>query len=443
MKNQIRNTAMLIGFLYAAPLQAMDFKQAWELALSNDPQYQAARYANQSEQESVDIAKSKLLPNIRLGGSIARNDTEQVILESNQDPINNTYTSERFSLSLSQPLLRMETIYDYRKSNSTAAAAKSIYAYEQQMLATKLANAYFDVMLANERLQQQVQSIEFLKTSLIAAEKSFKHGMGIKTDIEDAKAMLDSAIADEIEAKNTLFVAEQALSKIIGQNASAMRMPAISLDKIPFEIANERSLDDWIQIAQQHNPELAALRYNLESSDHEINRRRAGHLPTLDLVASRSYARSDTDNTIGSQYNTSSIGVQVNIPIYSGGGVEASYRQAAADQEELRYQFDATSKKIELEITKQFSQVEQNSARIRSLLTALKSAEIALEANKKSIYGGTRNIADVLNSEQKLLQVRIKLSEAKYAYVVAVIKLRTSTGVISKEDILNINRWLG
>lgn len=433
---------LILGTVYAAPAHSLDLVNAWELALQNDPEYQGARYNSEAERESIPIARSRLLPNVRFNGSLSRNSTEQKSLNLDRPPVNYDYTAKRQVWSLSQPVFRMDSYYQLKESEAMSAAADQTLGREFQAMAVRVAGAYFDALLARERYDNIKNRTEFFRSSLTLAENSFKHGAGTRTDIEDAKSRLDSALADEIEARNEITVAEYTMASIIGQQHPVSELNPIAAEKLAFAPLAPTTVQEWVKLAQDNNPEVASLRFSLEAANREIDRNRAGHFPTVDLVASRSFSSSDSDNTIGSEFKTSSIGVQVAIPIYSGGGVNASVRQAIANREKARYQLEAASKKLEVNVSKEFSAIEHGAARIKALEQAMLSAQQAVIGSEKGVQAGTRNIVNILDAQQQLFSRQTDLVEARHAYVMALLRLKAAAGTMGVADIKLANSWL-
>jgi TolC family type I secretion outer membrane protein len=274
------------------------------------------------------------------------------------------------------------------------------------------------------------------------AESLFQNGQGTKTDIEDAKSRLDAAMADEEEIKNNIFVAEQFLSSIIGVKVLAYEIKPINPKKIPPKNFNLAKLEEWINIGQDKNPEIIALKINLESAGREIQKRTSGHYPTIDLIASESLSKSDASYTVGQQYNTQSIGLQVLVPIYAGGGINSSINQSIANQEKIRFDLEGAIKKNAVEITRQYHLTLQSVARIKALEQALVSSDEAIKGNQKGVEAGTRNIVDVLSAQQQFYTTQSNLIDARHNYINALLKLKAASGILNDDDITEVNGWL-
>lgn len=425
----------------ALPARGMDFIQAWELALAQDPQYQGARFSAQSKQENIAIAKGRLLPTVNFIDFSSLNNQESTNLSLNTT-IKQNYTAHRATLSIEQPIFRMDRYYGLKGAESEAAAATQFLANELQATVTRVATAYFDTLLAREKHENIQNRTKFFRSSLALAQKGFQHGQATRTDIEDAKSRLDTALADEIEAKNRILFAEQSLAAVIGSLVPASDLQPIDAGRLPIDTITVPSLPEWISMAKTNNPEILAVSHNLDAASQEIKRRRAGHYPTLDLVARKSFARSDVEYTVGNQYYTDLIGVQLAVPLFAGGGTEASVRQSVADHEKTRYQLEATIRKNDVEISRLYAIVTQGVSRIKALEQALISSREAIKGNQKGVQAGTRNIVDVLNAEQQFFITQSNLTEARHVYVVSLLKLKAAAGMIGEADIREVNSWL-
>ena len=441
MNHRARSFSFCLLCCLALPARGMDLVQAWELALAHDPQYQGARYASQSKQESIAMAKGKLLPNINFTDFSSYNNQDSTNLSLDRTT-NQQYTAHRAVLSLEQPLFRMDRYYGLKESEFEAAAAGKYLENELQGTIIRVATAYFETLLAREKHENIKNRTKFFRSSLAMAQKGFQHGQATRTDIEDAKSRLDAALADEIEASNRIIFAEQSLAAVIGSQVPASELLPIVASKLPIDTIQIPGLPEWLSLAQANNPEILAVGHNLDAAGQEVNRRRAGHYPTLDLVARKSFARSDVEYTVGNQYLTDLIGVQFSMPLYAGGGTEASVRQSVADQEKARYQLEATTRKNDVEIARLYAIVTQGVSRIKALEQALVSSREAIKGNQKGVLGGTRNIVDVLNAEQQFFTTQSNLTEARHVYVVALLRLKAAAGRIGEADIREVNSWL-
>ena len=432
--------ALFLAGFPVAQAMAADLLTTYRMAMERDPVFLGARAKTEAARENLPQARAQLLPNIGLSGSRSRNDTEQT--PQGRTPFDYKYTSEAYALQLRQPLFRMQNYYQYSQAEAQVAAAESTLLKEEQDVAIRLSTAYFLVLLAIDRLKAAEFQVTQYRGHVALAEKSFSGGVGTRNDIEDAKARLDSAVAQEIEARNDLLVAERTLSAVVGERVPAASLKVLDPEKVRQVPAEKASLDDWMVRAEATNPEVAAARHGLEAAEQEVSKARAAHLPTVDLVASRSFSSSETNTTVGNEYRTNAVGVQVNIPIFSGGGMSAATRQAIANRDAARYQVDYVRRQLEIEVTRQHGAVTQGKARLRALDQAEQSARQSVIGSEKGLRAGVRNVVDVLNAQQQLYSVQVDLADARHKYALAYLKLRSATGVLSEEDMLLANSWL-
>ncbi len=438
------NLALCFGMLICSSVQALDLMEAYRLAISGDATFQAARATAAAAREAVPQARAGLLPQISASASRSRNSTEQTSPNLLGEDVsrNYDYFAKNASINLRQPLIRFGNLAHYYQAEAQVAAAEATLENDTQMLALKVAGNYFDTLVAREKLESIRIQKEAYAGQLAAAERALQAGFGTRTDIDDAQARLDMAAAQEIEARLQVRVMEKTLAGVVNQRIQAEQLARIDDMRLQLEMPQPDNLEAWISRAEENNPELRAIRHSIEVAERELDKGRAAHLPTLDLVASRSKSDSDSNNTIGNQYLTSSVGVQLTIPIYSGGQVNSVIRQAHANLDKARQQHEAGRRQINVVVAREFGAVEQGIARVKALEQALKSSQQALHSTRKGVQAGTRNSIDVLNALQQLAATQFQLAEARAHYSISRLKLKSAAGALAEQDIADVNRWL-
>ena len=249
-------------------------------------------------------------------------------------------------------------------------------------------------------------------------------------------------LAQQIDAANAVDLAERTLASITSQAVPAASLAPLDASRLPLEAPTPASFDGWLTLAESSNPELASLRFAVEASNQEVEKQRSGHFPTLDLIAQRSYSASETVSTIGSQYHTDLVGVQVGIPLFSGGAVTSAERQALAGLERARQQYEAGKRQMTLNLRREFNNVTQGIVKIQALEEAFKSAKLALASTQMGVNAGTRNTLDVLNARQQVFSAQRDLGKGRYDYVVARLRLKAAAGTLGEGDIELVNGWL-
>ena len=283
-----------------------------------------------------------------------------------------------------------------------------------------------------------MQSIE---QQLKTAEVQFKAGDGTITDVDEARARRDLARAQLIEARNQLTVAMRSLQELVGDKP-------VSLAQLKADFAKQlkpelETLDTWLDRALETSADIAAQRRALEVAEREVDKNRAGHLPTVDVYASSGRSQSDSFSSINQEYRTRQLGVQVNIPIFSGGYTNAATTQAIANRERARNELEATVNKTHIEVTKQYSGTVSGLAKVQALELAVKSSEQALESTKMGFKAGMRSNVDILNAEEQLYTSRRDLAEAKYVYLLSRLRLKAAAGQLSEADMGEVDSYFG
>ena len=441
---RLRLSGMLFLACCAGPASALDLLQAYRAAVGGDANYLAAQSAAEASREAVPQARAGLLPSLGISGSQNRNRLEQQRSSFLGGSTSNSfdYPSTGYALNLRQPLLRLASIAQYSQAEAQVAAAEATLDKETQDLAVRAAGAYFDVVLALDRLDLAVAQKGFYLAQQAMAERALQAGMGTRIDIDDTKARYDMSVAQEIEVRKLVGAAERSLRVILNQAVVAASLRPIDPQRLKLDLPEPDSVEAWISSAEEQNPELRALRANLEVARQEVMKNRAAHLPTVDLVVSRSYSDSENINTFGYVNKSNTLGIQLNIPIYSGGQVNSAVRQSVAVQERTRQQLEAARRQLEVNVSKEFNSVAQGVPKVRALEQAILSAEQALSSTRKGVQAGTRTSLDVLNAQQQAASARLDLAKARADYVMARLRLKAVTGNLLEADIAQANGWL-
>jgi protease secretion system outer membrane protein len=444
MRRLARFSAIVLGLGGGVlPVQAMDLVGAYRLALANDANFLAAQASAEAAREAIPQARAGLLPSIGYSNNRSKNSTDQTT-ETALGPRESAYDYVGISrsLSLRQPLLRVDRMVQLSQAGSQVAAAEATLEKETQNLALRVSGAYFDVLLAKARLNSILAQKKAYAGQMANAERSFASGEATRTDIDEARSRFLLASAQEIEAESALLQMERSLAAVIGQPAKAGSLADVDERRIVFENDAGKGLDAWLAQAEEANPELRALRHNFEAAQAEVMRNRAQHLPTLDLVASKSYSSSDTNTSVGNTYRTDSIGLQLYVPIFSGGQTSSAVSQAVANQERVRQQMEAARRQLSVEIAKQYDAYYRGSMKVRAYEEARNAARQVLVSTRKGIQAGTRHTIDALNAEQSLANAEVELARSRIEFSMASLRLMAAAGDLGEKDVLRINGWL-
>ncbi len=422
---------------------AADLLQVYRDAASYDAQYASARAARDAGLEKLPQGRAGLMPTIGLSANTTWNDIESTSRTS--PPINRSaeYNSNGWNVSLSQPLFRWQNWVGYKQSELAAALAEMQFAQASQDLIVRVTQAYFDVLLAQETLATaQAQKIAIAE-QLEAAKRSFEVGTATITDTHEAQARYDLAVATEIAAENDLAVKRQTLRTVTGtepDNLKGLRRGVQIGSPQPADIGQ------WVSNAETGNIGVQIAQTNFDVAGREIERQRAGHYPTLDLVAShgRSAAGASLSTTTGAGSDTksSTIGLQLAVPLFAGGAVSSKEREAAALNEKARADLDNARRQAQLAARQAYLGVNAGLAQVKALEAGVASSQLAVESNKLGYEVGVRINIDVLNAQSQLFDTRQKLAKARLDTLIAQLKLKAAAGTLTEADLASINALL-
>jgi outer membrane protein len=429
---------LLAGAFLSLNAQAIDILQVYREALANDAQYASARAAAEAGQETSVQARAGLLPTIGLSGNVTRNDLDASSAFTN---VSRDYNSRGYTLSLSQPLFRMANWETYQQGKLSVAISEARLAQEQQNLIVRVSQAYFDVLTAQDALASVQAQKAAITEQLASAKRNFEVGTTTITDTHEAQARYDLAVAQEFAAQNELEIRQAALRQIIGKPAGELAAlpPGVTLPP-----PQPQQAEAWVQTAEQQNFGVISQQLALDIAEHEIKKNRAGHYPSVDLVASRghNYQGFTTSSPTGSTSDQTAVGVQVLIPLFSGFAVNSRVRQALALEDQARSDLENVRRTAALGARQAFLGVNAGLAQVRALEAAEVSSRSALESNRLGYEVGVRINIDVLNAQQQLYSTRQSLAKARYDTIMNGLQLKAAAGTLNEEDVVQINSLL-
>ncbi|TAH50514.1 MAG: channel protein TolC [Betaproteobacteria bacterium] len=434
--------AGLASLSFAAPALALDLLDSYRLALQNDARHQASRAQAAASREAVPQARAQLLPNISANLSRSKNSTDRESLDflgrTTSDSFE--YFSSNYALTLRQPVFRMYNFAHYRQAQRQVEGAEATLDRSLQDLLVRLAGAYFEALLAQDQHALVIAQKEAYAGQLEAAKRLFAAGQGTRTDIDDAQARFDLTVAQELEASQNLGYTRRQLQTIVNEPVDALA--ALEPARMELQSPTPASAEDWIARGEEVNAELRALRADIEVARQEVDKARAGHYPTVDLIAQRSKSDSENNTSINTRYLTTLVGVQVNVPLFAGGYALSQTRQAMANVERAEQVYEARRREVGQEIRKEFQNVAEGILRVRALEQAQRSAEQAVLSNQKGFQAGTRSRIDILDAQQQRVSVARDLAVARYRYIVARLRLQSLVGSLDEAEIEEVNAWL-
>lgn len=442
--NRLFKRLALAAALAAAvlPASAIDLAQAYSAALEQDATLRAARAGAEARRERLPQARAQLLPNVSLSASRYRNRLETTAPDffGNSSTSNRRYGSSSETLTLRQPVFRMYQLADYRQAQAQVDDANATLEREVQNLAVRVSAAYFEALLTEDQLALVLAQKTAYTTQLDSARKRFAAGSGIRTDIDEAQAALDMNVALELEARQNVEFTRRQLQSLINQPIDSLA--AIDPQKLKLIPPDPDRVEDWTARAEQNSPEIQALTAQVEAARLEVEKSKSGHYPTLDAIAQ--WSRSDSDNvtSVNTRYNNKSIGVQLSVPLYSGGYVNSQIRQALADQQRAQEQLEATRRDLGVRVHREFRSITEGILRVRALEQAVRSAEQVAISSRRSFEAGSRTIVDTLNAEQQKVSALRDLAQARYVYLLSRVRLLALAGGPKTEAVDEANSYL-
>jgi outer membrane protein/protease secretion system outer membrane protein len=413
---------------------------AYRAALRSNAAYLAARSGLEAEREAPRIALGRLLPNLSAAGSTYRSDVDRT-LAGQKDKFR--YGSYNYSLNLNQPVYRPFNVAAYGQSTAQAEAAEAGFVQAGGELSTKVLTAYLDAAFADDVARLLGAQVAAISAQAAAAEKAIVAGSGTRIDLDEARARLDMVRAQEIEVRLRQENALRALQALIGRAPGGLA----ALQPARMELAPPRPADvaAWIAEAEAGNAELRAARHRIEMAAQEIDKASAGHQPTVDLVASTGKNNNDSLTTLNNfgdtRYTQSNIGLQLNLPLLAGGQVQAAVRQARAKHEQAGHQAEEIRRNLEVQVRREYGNVEQGAAKVRALEQAEASARQTFESSKKGVLAGVRSTLDVLLTDQQLFVVRRDLARERYEYLIAGLRLAILAGREPESFLARLDPW--
>jgi outer membrane protein len=430
---------------FAGSAGAEDLVQIYRDALASDPALAAARATWQATQEVVPQARAGLLPNVSLAGTANEQDFNDNL---HTDPVarfHQRFGSAGYTFSASQPLYRMQNWISFDQAKQQVGQSDYVLASAQQDLIVRVVQAYFDVLLAQFTIELTNNQKAAVNENLAQAQRNFEVGTATITDTNDAQAKFDQIVAQEISVLNDLENKVAVLRAIIGRTPKNLSRVEGGFQP---ELPAPNAIEPWIEQAIRENYQVRIAQANFDIASLEVERQRAGHYPTVDLVASfnQTYSGGAASTNLAANFSSDTrlgvIGVQLNVPIYQGGFVNSRVQQAVANLEAARQNLEQARRGAQLLAQTSFAGVTNGVAQVKALGQAVKSAQVSYDSTKLGLEVGVRTNLDVLNQQQQVFQTRFNLAQSYYAFIVNALRLKQAVGTLNVEDVERINREL-
>lgn len=439
---QRRLAALLLAWFGAAlPAGAEDLMDIYREAQQNDPVLASARATWTATQERVPQARAALLPTVSATASTTANEARYAARTNPRVVLEGPYFNAGYTISASQPLFRAQNVVALSQAREQVAQADFVLDAARQDLILRVAQAYFDVLLAQFTVELTESQRAAVSEQLAQAKRNFEVGVSTITDTNEAQARFDTIGAQEIAARNDLANKKTALRVLIGHAPGELRRLGPGFEPT---LPEPNNVDDWVARALVENYSVRIARSTFEIAGLEVQRARAAHLPTLDVVASwnQNGASGSATTAVDTRSSVGLIGLQAAVPLYQGGGIESRVREATALLERSRQDLETTRRNAMFLAQTGFSGVASSAASIKAFEQALLSAQTALDSNRLGLEVGVRTTLDVLNVQQTVFQTRRDLAQAYFNYLIGLLRLKAATGTLTDADLEDVNRRL-
>lgn len=448
---------LFLSITLAGAAGAEDLLSVYKDALASDPQIREADANRRASREARPQAWASLLPQINATGQLTRveSDSTEPTYDVNPDtgavefvlvPREGTSDVTGYNIELRQNLFSWQNWMMLRRAGKEVAQAEADYQVAQQNLVLRVAQRYFAVLSAQNLVDAQSAALEAISRQFDQANKRFEVGLIAVTDVQEAKAARDSAAAAVIAAKRQLATAQQLLREYTNRDYSALAKPAESM---PLATPAPADMEKWVELSMNQNLALISSRLAADIARADVNVARGGHLPTLDFVGSRQDLDTDVDTDFGrgpvkfsTDDTTNSYGLQITVPIFSGGRTQSVVRQTQYLWIAAKERVTRVSRETERSARDAYLGVISEMSRVSALQQALASSETALKATEAGYEVGTRTAVDVLTSRQQLVQAQTNYADSRYDYILNVIQLRLAAGNLDEPTVAEINQWL-
>jgi outer membrane protein len=437
----IRSWAFTLAVV-ALPAAAEDLMQVYREAQRYDAVYGAARFSLEAGRERIPQGRALLLPTLNLSANVA---AQRIELESSNQLLTPDFvrspTTSGYTFTLSQPLYRPQNLAQRDQAGYLVRQAEATFAQASQDLTVRTAQAYFDVLAAQDTLALVGAQKAAISEQLAQAKRNFEVGTATITDTHEAQARYDLIVAQEIAAQNDLDSKRRALQLIAGREYTQLR-PLRTEIRLSPPVPND--MQSWVDLAEKQSYAVLIQQAVTEVAQLETRRASAGHMPTLDIVGSYGLAR-DTGSIqsgIGRDITTGQIGLQLALPLYQGGAISSREREAAANYLKAQQDVENARRTVALTSRQTYLAVINGIAQVGALEQALVSSQSALDSNRLGYEVGVRINIDVLNAQQQLFSTRRDLALARYNAIINHLKLKAAAGALREEDLEEVNRAL-
>jgi outer membrane protein len=422
--------------------ETQNLQQIYQQALTQDPLLASAKSGNRAMQEKLVQGNALYLPTVNFNAGVSASQTDIKIIGN--APFRNsgreTFEGYNYGISLNQPIYRKQIQAQLAQAQSQVAQSDKQLLLAQQNLILRSSKAYFDVLMAQDKIELIQAQKNAISKQLEQAKANFDVGTATITDFNEAQARFDLIRAQEIAAMSDLEIKKRAIQSIVGQMPT--KLNAVRSDLQP-QMPEPVAMDKWVEMATQTNLMISIQQQALEIATQEVERQNAGHLPTLDAIASYTdrYANGGI-NSFGSDLKDATIGLQLQIPLYQGGAISSRVREAVANKQKAMDDLVAARRQAELDTRQGYLDLVSVVSQIQAYEQALSSSQSQLDSTMLGYEVGVRTSVDVLNAQQQFFTAKRDLLQSRYAYLMNILSLKSAVGLLNEADVDAVNQQL-
>ena len=446
-----RILTVALSMSITATIQAADLIQIYQAALQNDAELSAAAAKLKADKEVVAQGWSQLLPDITASGRTFTTDRVaggggigSVVGGAagggpvpSGNPDNERFNTHAYGVRLTQPILRLDRWFALFGAKETKKQALAEFDQAQQALVIRAAEAYFNILRAEDNLQTAAAAEVAFKRQLEQTQERFDVGLIAITDVHEAQSAYDSARVDRITAEESRYNNLTVLETLTNRSYDSI----LPLDKsMPIEGPIPSARFDWVDIALANNHDLQIARHAVNTSKQTVRERAANHAPTLDGVYDFNHSKSG--GFFGDRTETETFTLELTVPLFQGGGTQSRVREAYYRLQQAKSNYELQHRRTKQDIQTRHRTVSTDVQRVGAQKLALRSSESALEATRGGYDVGTRNIVDVIQAERVLFQSQSNYYNAIYDYIINYLQLKQAAGTLNADDLLALNEWL-
>ncbi len=432
---------LALSMLSVGQAQAMSFSEALRAAQTNDAPFRAAGFEYDAARYGVPIARAQLLPVVALSA------TESAVAGSRRFPNGQNqevrvpldYTAPQVSLNMRVPVFNFDAISAYRQAQAQSEVAEAVFRTEGLGLVERLASVYVQVLVAEETRRLTEAQVKAYALQAEQAVRRLEKGEGTRVQVAQAQATVDVSRTRLLEAVDLVDLSRSRLERLTGvvQPRTKVLPPAHT----PVTLFPER-LGDWIELAMRQSPSLQAQERSREVARQFTRRQTSGHLPKLDLVASVGRNENDASNAVGQVTSIRSVGVQLSVPLFSGGGVDASVKQATLRESQVAEQVRLERETIEVDIQRHYQAVVNGEKRVASYVKALESTALAVQGSRRALETGLGTNSELAEAQAVFFSAARDLAQARTETLLSRVRLMLRAGMPMQEVAADFDRFL-